>query len=170
MEVAIDIPYETALVISTTLGCGKEGARAWIDGDGDDTLVGVPLRDLSRDDHISLERVALKSAKYRLGYIDRMGSYKLALEVQVLRVQPELSSGGAVLERVPPDAAKVSTTACSGHDARVVVRRRGDPSDQYGHKELGKVEVSENVRRPLEIVSILGQVVDRDKHHAAGGD
>lgn len=66
MEVAIDIPYETALVISTTLGCGKEGARTWIDGDGDDTLVGVPLRDLSRDDHISLERVTLKSVQCRL--------------------------------------------------------------------------------------------------------
>ena len=99
-----------------------------------------------------------------------MGCYKLALEVQVLWVQPELSSGGAVLERVPPDATKVGTTTCSSHDARVVVRGRGDPSDQCGHKELGEVEVPENVRRPLEIVSILGQVVDRDKHHAPLND
>ena len=66
MKVAIDIPYDrTALVISTTLDCEQERAHTWIDGDGDDTLVGVPLRDLSRDDHISL-RVTLKSVQCRL--------------------------------------------------------------------------------------------------------
>ena len=57
MEVAIDVAYEAALVISTTLGCGKEGARTWIDGDGDNTLVGVPLRNLSRDDYVALGEV-----------------------------------------------------------------------------------------------------------------
>ena len=74
---------------------------------------------------------------------------------------------GAILERVEVQRLRIRAAGRCRNDAGMVVRRRRNTRDERRHEQLREVEVADDVRPPLEIVTVLGELVNRGPHHAS---
>ena len=83
----------------------------------------------------------------------------LALIVQLDRAQG--TPRGTVPEGVVLEGLHVCGHGRGGDDASVVVGRRLRPREERGHEQLGEVKVAHDGRAELEVVPVVGELVDR---------
>ena len=86
-------------------------------------------------------------------------THVLALVVQLLIA--ELPARRAIPERIKMQRLRVRTARGERDDARVVVWRGCRTRDERGHEQLGEVEVAHDGRAELQVVSVVGELVDR---------
>ena len=122
----------------------------------------ITLAYTSGSDHVMPERQLYAPAQRGR---DRPKTHMLALEVEAL--QAELGPRGAVLERVPVENVPVCAARGDDDDPRVVVGGRLDALEQGGHEELGEEEGADDVGAPLEVVAVLGELLDGREHYAS---
>ena len=92
----------------------------------------------------------------------------LALVVKLLRRL--LLPRRAVLECIKVKGICVRPAGRRRNDAGMMVGGRRNARNEGRHEQLCKVEVAYDVRAPLKVVSVLGQLVGRREHHAAEGE
>lgn len=83
-----------------------------------------------------------------------MSTRDLALMVKVHRAQ--LLTCRRVFESVEVDRTNVGRTGRSCHHTSMMVSRRLDACNERRHEQVGEEEVANDVRPPLQVVSLLG--------------